>query len=114
MADTNNIAAFRRNTQSKSYVLSLTKYAWEFQNIAFWDTHILYAPLFHFLGWWWVDGEMFQTDYMACEHTKTYHRTITRWYSSQPDIKKVDIVIPSCPLLIDKHSCDQFRFLQEI
>ena len=28
-----------RNTQSKSYMLSLTECVWDFQNNALWDTH---------------------------------------------------------------------------
>ena len=28
-----------RNTQPKSYTVSLTEYPWEFQNNALWDTH---------------------------------------------------------------------------
>ena len=28
-----------RNTQSKSYILSLTECVWEFKNNALWDTH---------------------------------------------------------------------------
>ena len=31
-----------RNTQSKSYMLSLTECVWDFQNIALWDTHYMY------------------------------------------------------------------------
>ena len=31
------------NTQSKSYMLSLTEYLWEFQNDALLDTHALFA-----------------------------------------------------------------------
>ena len=39
----NNIPTISRNTQSKSYMLSLTECVWEFQNNALWDTH-KYAP----------------------------------------------------------------------
>ena len=41
----NNIPAMQflsrisRNTQSKSYMLSLTECVWDFQNNALWDTH---------------------------------------------------------------------------
>ena len=32
-------AGISRNTQSKSYMLSLTECVWDFQNNALWDTH---------------------------------------------------------------------------
>ena len=32
-------AGISRNTQSKSYMLSLTQCVWDFQNNALWDTH---------------------------------------------------------------------------
>ena len=31
---------FPDDTQSKSYMLTLTVYVWEFQNNAFWDIHL--------------------------------------------------------------------------
>ena len=33
------LTGISRNTQSKSYMLSLTVCVWEFQNSALWDTH---------------------------------------------------------------------------
>ena len=55
MGHVNNIPTMQlfigisRNTQSKSYMLSLTGCVWDFQNNALWDTH-QYAQLFYHNG----------------------------------------------------------------